>query len=34
MNTKTAMNVIKPKFFSSPPSMKEKAGKIKLDSVK
>ena len=33
MNTKAAVNVIKPKIFSAPPSTKDKAGKVKIDTV-
>ncbi len=33
MNTKAAVNVIKPKVFSAPPSTKDKAAKVKLDTV-
>ena len=34
MNTKTAMNVIKPKIFTAPPSTKEKASRIAADATK
>jgi hypothetical protein len=34
MNTKVAMNVIKPKIYSSPPSTKDKAAKLKAGTDK
>lgn len=33
MNTKAAVNVIKPKVFSSPPSAKDKAAKVKIETA-
>jgi hypothetical protein len=34
MNTKAAVNVIKPKVFSSPPSSaKDKAAKVKIETT-
>jgi hypothetical protein len=32
MNTKVAVNVLKPKIYSAPPSAKDKAAKLKAET--
>jgi hypothetical protein len=33
MNTKVAVNVLKPKIYSAPPSAKDKAAKMKVEAA-